>query len=57
MAERKAWRASHVWNPHQLRHSAATRIRREFGLDAAQVVLGHRTLAVTQVYAEQDRPQ
>ncbi len=28
------------WHPHQLRHSAATRLRREFGLDAARAVLG-----------------
>jgi hypothetical protein len=29
-------------------------LRKEFGLDVAQVVLGHATLAVTQVYAERD---
>jgi integrase len=27
------------WHPHQLRHSAATRLRREFGLDVARAVL------------------
>ena len=53
-ADSRAWRRSHKWHPHQLRHNAATRIRREFGLDVAQVVLGHKTLAVTQVYAERD---
>jgi integrase len=42
------------WHPHQLRHTAATRLRREFGLEAAQVILGHRTLAVTQIYAEKN---
>jgi integrase len=42
------------WHPHQLRHTAATRLRREFGLEAAQVILGHRTLTVTQVYAEKN---
>ena len=44
-----------VWSPNQLRHSAATRLRRELGLEAAQAVLGHRELGVTQVYAEADR--
>lgn len=53
-AERKKWRAAHVWHPHQLRHNAATRLRREFGLEAAQVILGHKTLSVTQVYAEKN---
>jgi len=42
------------WKPNQLRHAAATAIRREFGLEAAQVVLGHANAAVTQVYAERD---
>lgn len=49
-----AWRRQFCWHPHQLRHGTATRIRREFGLEAAKVVLGHRTLTATQVYAEQD---
>lgn len=44
-----------VWSPNQLRHSAATRIRKELGLEKAQVVLGHRELGVTQVYADVDR--
>lgn len=42
------------WHPHQLRHAKATEIRREAGLDAARAVLGHRTSAVTEVYAELD---
>ena len=42
------------WQPNQLRHSSATRIRKEFGLDAASVILGHRGVAITQVYAERD---
>jgi integrase len=40
------------WSPRQLRHSAATRIRKEYGLEVAQAVLGHRQLETTQVYAE-----
>jgi len=42
------------WHPHQLRHTAATLIRKEFGLDAARAVLGHRSPAITEVYAEID---
>ena len=42
------------WHPNQLRHTAATEIRREAGLDAARVVLGHRTPNITETYAEID---
>lgn len=49
------WRKAHRWHPHQLRHAAATNIRREFGLEAAQLALGHSSAAVTDaVYAERD---
>ncbi len=54
-AELKAWRESHRWHPNQLRHAAATRIRREFGIEAAQILLGHSSAALTDaVYAERD---
>lgn len=43
------------WHPHQLRHNAATRLRKEYGLDAARTVLGHRTPMVTELYAEIDQ--
>ena len=43
-----------AWHPHQLRHNAATRLRKEYGLEAAQVILGHQTLAVTEIYAEKN---
>ena len=39
------------WTPHWLRHNAASRLRAEYGLDVAQVMLGHSTADVTQVYA------
>jgi integrase len=42
------------WHPHQLRHNAATRLRKAFGLDVARAVLGHSSPAVTEVYAELD---
>jgi integrase len=53
-AELRDWRKAHRFHPHQLRHSAATRLRREFGLDVARAVLGHSSPAVTELYAELD---
>ena len=44
-----------VWTPHRLRHNAATHIRKEFGLEAAQLLLGHARADVTQLYAESDQ--
>lgn len=43
-----------VWEPNQLRHTFATRVRQAHGLEAAQVLLGHASADVTQVYAERD---
>jgi integrase len=42
------------WHPHQLRHSAATRFRREYGVEAARALLGHSKLSTTEIYAERD---
>lgn len=42
------------WHPHQLRHNAATHLRREFGIEVARIILGHRSAAITEVYAEVD---
>lgn len=53
-AQKREWNRQHHWHPHQLRHNAATRLRKNHGLEVAQVVLGHQTLSVTQVYAERD---
>ena len=39
------------WTPGRLRHNAATEIRKEFGLEAASAVLGHKILETTQVYS------
>jgi integrase len=52
--ERKLWRREHHFHPNQLRHSTATVVRQQFGLEAAQSVLGHAHADVTQVYAERD---
>jgi integrase len=43
------------WHSHQLRHTAATNVRREFGLDAARAVLGQRSLQIADTYAEIDQ--
>lgn len=43
------------WAPNRLRHSAATLIRKKFGLEAAQVCLGHSRAEVSQLYAERDQ--
>jgi integrase len=40
------------WTPGRLRHNAATRIRREFGLENARAVLGHAKVETTQVYSD-----
>jgi integrase len=40
------------WYPLQLRHPRATEIRKAYGIEAAQVSLGHAHADVTQVYAE-----
>lgn len=42
------------WSPNQLRHGAATRIRRDYGLESSRVVLGHSDVETTSVYAERD---
>ena len=43
------------WAPNQLRHTRGTEVRKRYGLEAAQVVLGHSQANVTQVYAERDQ--
>lgn len=53
-AQLKAWHKQHHWHPHQLRHNSATELRKEFGIEAARIILGHRSAAITEVYAEAD---
>lgn len=43
-----------LWAPNQLRHAVGTKVRREFGLEAAQVTLGHANARITETYAERD---
>ena len=42
------------WHPHQLRHTAATVLARQFGRDQVRAALGHRSLQVTEGYIERD---
>lgn len=51
---KKQWQREHRWSPNQLRHNAATLLRKQFGLEAARVVLGHSSATVTEIYAEID---
>jgi integrase len=50
-----AWQRAHAFHPHRLRHSVGTKLRAQFGLEASKVVLGHFTIAATQLYAEQNQ--
>jgi integrase len=43
-----------TWTPLQLRHTAATRVRRHLGLETARAVLGHTIATTTEIYAERD---
>jgi integrase len=45
------------WHPHQLRHNAATLMRKEHGIELARIILGHKTAFTTEIYAEADREQ
>lgn len=42
------------WTPYQLRHTRATDIRKLFGLEAVQTVLGHSNAKTSEIYAEKN---
>jgi integrase len=52
--EVRAWSKAHRFHPHQLRHTAGTRFGRDGGAETARVLLGHRDIKTTQIYAEID---
>jgi integrase len=54
-AARAAWQEKHRWNPNQLRHAWATAVRRQFGVEASKVGLGHSDIKTAEIYAERDR--
>jgi integrase len=43
-----------TWSPHRLRHSFATEVRKQFGLEAVQVCLGHSKANTSEIYAQRD---
>jgi integrase len=42
------------WHPYQLRHTFATRLRKQFGVEAAQLGLGHARTDIVEIYAEKN---
>jgi len=40
------------WTSHQIRHAKGHSVRADFGLEAAQAVLGHESIKSTQVYSD-----
>ena len=50
----KIWQAENRWSPNRLRHTKGTEVRKRFGLEAAQVILGHSAANITEIYAERD---
>lgn len=43
-----------TWSPYQLRHTFATDMRRNYGVEAAQLGLGHARTNIVDVYAEKN---
>jgi integrase len=43
------------WTPYQLRHTAATKVRKEMGYECAGAALGHTNLSATAIYAERNQ--
>lgn len=39
------------WHPHQLRHTAGDEIERKYGYEIARVILGHKSIDATKIYA------
>lgn len=51
------WCSQYRWHPHQLRHTASTRVARQFGEIASQNLLGHTNLKTTAIYTERNWQQ
>ena len=43
------------WTPYRLRHTAATKVRQEFGYESAGAALGHTKMSATAIYAERNQ--
>ena len=53
-AELEAWRATHRWHPHLLRHTFNTEARLKFGPDFARAALGQSSIEVNNLYDHGD---
>ncbi len=42
------------WSPNQLRHTWATYVEKEYGPEAARIILGHKSVDTTMIYIERD---
>ena len=45
------WRAEHCWSPHWMRHTFATRIREQHGIENVQSLLGHSDAEMSRHYS------
>ena len=54
IAVKRAAKAAGVteWSPNQLRHTTATEVEAKFGIEAAQLLLGHSSPETTKVYLD-----
>jgi integrase len=50
----KRGEAHERFSPNQVRHTAATLLRRLYGVEAVGVILGHSSVKQTEIYAEID---
>jgi integrase len=54
-AARKAGFQVSDWTAYQLRHTAATKVRKEYGYESAGAALGHTNMSATAIYAERNQ--
>lgn len=40
------------WHPNQLRHLVGTQVRKHFGVEGSQAILGHSDIQTSQIYSE-----
>jgi integrase len=43
------------WTPYRMRHTAATKVRKEMGYETAGATLGHTNMSATEIYAERNQ--
>ena len=42
------------WSPNRLRHSRATEVNNELGIEAARILLGHSNAETTKIYLDSE---